>query len=86
MWEYRYNDKKSGTHSKAETDIIQAAKVLVSDQLLNQIPGREHKTFPNFCADLLKDINLVELAKWLNTQKERAHLKTVCYGSFIVTD
>ena len=77
----KLSDKKSGTHSEAKTAtyVIQAAKALVSDQLLNRIPGREHKTFPNFCADLLKDINLVELAKWLNTQKERAHLEMVVH-------
>ena len=51
------------------------ATILMDENIIQHTPGREHGTFPNFPRDLVSDINLVDLNKWLNKQKTRAYIE-----------
>ena len=50
---------------------------LVSENVLQHIPAipsHEHTTFPNFSKNLLNEVNLVHLNKWLVQQKAWGHI------------
>jgi hypothetical protein len=68
------DDHKSGKHSAAKSteDIKLVVACLVEHRILHHQPDREHATYPRVAADLLENVNLVELQKWLTTQKARA--------------
>ena len=63
-----------GKHAqdKTEADVEEMAISLVKLWNLEYIPGRSHKTFQNFPADLLQNIDLHQWNCWLTQQKIRA--------------
>ena len=69
-----FSDEIKGKHAEADNkdDIREMAHCLGDNDIMTRHVGREHRTFPNFPADMLNKLNIIELNKWLTQQKKRA--------------
>lgn len=69
--------KKSGTTrpARANNDIVLIVNELSAGNVLSYIPGRKYDNFKSFC-DMFSRVNVVNLHKWLNKQKERLSYET----------
>lgn len=58
----------SGHHSKKplQQSVLQIAKDLVSEECFEEIPGRQHKTFPKFKMNVLSPLNFTKYFSWIS--------------------
>lgn len=69
--------KKSGITrpARANNDIVLMVNELSAGNVFSYIPGRKYDNFKSFC-DMFSRVNVVNLHKWLNKQKERLSYET----------
>ena len=66
----QYFGKPSNSKPSLKGDIYKFVDHLSGEQLFESIPGRTHKSFPDFNYDPLKKLNGLKLRNWLRTKKE----------------
>lgn len=69
--------KKSGITrpARANNEIVLMVNELSAGNVFSYIPGRKYDNFKSFC-DMFSRVNVVNLHKWLNKQKERLSYET----------
>ena len=70
-----FSDEIKVKHAETDNkdDIREMTHFLGDNDIMTRHVGREHRTFPNFPADMLNKLNIIELHKWL-TQKKNVQL------------
>lgn len=61
----------SHTRKSRITDINKIIEQLRSSQIFRVIPGRDHKTFPNYKSNMLLSIDKAELIEWMDEKLDR---------------
>ena len=71
----------SGKHTTANTtqDVTEIAHSLNGHNIFSQQAGREHRTFSGFSPDLLLNVDMNHLCKWLDGQKMRIYSEMQLY-------
>ena len=65
----------SGKHTHASTacDVSSMVNCLIKHCIFKKQPGREHATYPSFPSDLLQNVDMVALCRWIDGWKKRTY-------------
>ena len=61
------------TTTNTTQDVTEVAHSLNGHNIFSQHAGREHRTFPDFSSNLLLNVDMIHLCKWLDGQKMRIY-------------